>query len=151
MPTLVATLKLLFVTLPWALVRFAGRTIARFFIVVGALVALGVLSYVGFESIVETIDSRYSDHIDVHLDIDKNAISRLHDPAYFAEQSVIVSEDQKTVACISSPEHRILINDPAEIPPLFASAILASEDKNFFTHEGIDKAAIVRALAKRSL
>ena len=73
----------------------------------------------------------------------------MHDPAYFAEESLIVSEDQKTVACISSPEHRILINDPDEIPPLFTNAILASEDKNFFTHEGIDKGAIVRAMTKR--
>ena len=64
---------------------------------------------------------------------------------------MMVTEDLKTVACISSPEHRILINDVAEIPPLFVSAILASEDKNFFTHEGIDKGAIVRALAKRVL
>jgi membrane peptidoglycan carboxypeptidase len=151
MPPIVAHLKLLFVTLPWALVRFLGRTVTRFFIVLGALVVLGVLSYVGFESIVETIDSRYSDQIDVYLDIDKNAISLLHDPAYFAEQSVIVSEDQKTIACISSPEQRILIHDPADIPPFFASAILASEDKNFFTHEGIDKGAIVRALAKQVL
>src|SRR6266496_226595 len=110
MPSIVANLKLLLVTLPWALVRFLGRTIKRFFIVLGALVMLGVLSYVGFESIVEAIDSRYSDHIDVYLDIDKNAISQLHDPAYFAEQSVIVSEDQKTVACISSPEQRIRIH-----------------------------------------
>src|SRR5438105_2028007 len=151
MPPLVATLKLLFVTLPWALVRFLGRTITRFFIVLGALVVLGVLSYVGFEYLVEAIDSRYSDHVDVYLDIDKNQISRLHDPAYFAEQSVIVSEDQKTVACISSPEQRILIHDPDDIPPFFSTAILASEDKNFFTHEGIDKGAIVRALAKQIL
>ena len=71
--------------------------------------------------------------------------------AYFAQQSMMVTEDLKTVACISSPEHRILINDVAEVPPLFVSAILASEDKNFFTHEGIDKGAIVRALAKRVL
>ena len=63
----------------------------------------------------------------------------------------MVNEDQKTVACISSPEHRILINDVADIPPLFVSAILASEDKNFFTHEGIDKGAIVRAMGKRIL
>jgi len=138
-------------TLPWALLRFLGRIIKRFFIALGVLVALIVLAYVGFELIVETIDSRYSGQIDAYLGTDKNAILRLHDPAYFAEQSVIVSEDQKTVACISSPEHRILINDPAEIPPLFTNAILASEDKNFFTHEGIDKGAILRALAKRIL
>ena len=115
------------------------------------LVALVVLGYVGFEFIVETIDSHYSRQIDAYLGIDKNAIARLHDPAYFAEESSIVSEDQKTVACISSPEHRILLDDPAEIPPLFTKAILASEDKNFFSHEGIDKGAILRALAKEIL
>src|SRR5437773_1271724 len=144
-------LKLVFLTLPWALLRFFGRIIKRFFIALGVLVALVVLGYVGFEFIVETIDSRYSPQIDAYLGIDKNAISRLHDPAYFAQQSVMVTEDQKTVACISSPEHRTLINDPADIPPFFTNAILASEDKNFFTHEGIDKGAILRALAKRIL
>ncbi|TMH66181.1 MAG: hypothetical protein E6H48_11935 [Betaproteobacteria bacterium] len=138
-------------TLPWALLRFFGRIVRRFFVAVGVLVALAVVGYVEFESIVETIDARYSTQIDAYLGIDKSTISRLHDSAYFAEQSVIVSEDQKTVACISSPEHRILINDPADIPPFFVNAILASEDKNFFTHEGIDKGAIVRALAKRIL
>ena len=144
-------LKRFVLTLPWALLRFLGRIIKRFFIALGVLVALIVFAYVGFELIVETVDSRYSGQIDAYLGTDKNAISRLHDPAYFAEQSMIVSEDLKTVACISSPEHRILINDLAEIPPLFTNAILASEDKNFFTHEGIDKGAILRALAKRIL
>jgi membrane peptidoglycan carboxypeptidase len=138
-------------TLPWALVRFLGRLIRRFFVTLGVIAALAVLGYVGFESVVETIDSRHSEWIDAQLGIDKNAISRLHDPAYFARQSVMVTEDQKTVACISSPEHRILISDPAEIPPFLTNAILASEDRNFFTHEGIDKGAIVRAVAKRIL
>jgi membrane peptidoglycan carboxypeptidase len=144
-------LKLVVMTLPWRLIRFLGRIARRFFVAVGVLVALGILGYVEFESIVELIDSRYSRQIDAYLGIDKNAISRLHDATYFAQESVIVSEDLKTVACISSPEHRILINDPAEIPQFFTNAILASEDKNFFTHEGIDKGAIVRALAKRIL
>src|SRR5437867_11437635 len=144
-------LKRVVLTLPWALLRLLGRVIRRFFVALGVLVALAVLGYVEFEFIIETSDARYSTQIDAYLGIDKSTISRLHDPAYFAEQSVIVSEDQKTVACISSPEHRILINDPADIPPFFINAILASEDKNFFTHEGIDKGAIVRALAKRIL
>ncbi len=142
-------LKLVALTLPWAFLRFLGRIIRRFFLVLGVLMALGIVGYVGFEFIVETIDSRYARQIDAYLGIDRNTISHLHDPTYFAQQSLIVSEDQKTVACISSPEHRILINDPAEIPPFFTNAILASEDKNFFTHEGIDKGAIVRALTKR--
>ncbi len=145
------TLRFVALTLPWAFLRFLGRTIRRFFVVLGVLVALVLLGYFGFESIVELIDSRYSEQIDARLGIDKNAILRLYDPAYFDEETTIVSEDQKTVACISSPEHRILINEFAEIPPFFTNAILASEDKNFFTHEGIDKGAIVRALAKRIL
>src|SRR5438093_4712185 len=146
-----SNLKHVVLALPWALVRLLGRVIRRFFVALGVLVSLAVLGYVEFELIVETIDARYSAWIDAQLGIDKNAISRLHDPAYFAQESVVVTEDQKTVACISSPEHRILINDPADIPPFFINAILASEDKNFFTHEGIDKGAIVRALAKRIL
>ena len=145
------SLTRVFLTLPWTLLRAAGKALKWLLIVLGAIVVVGAVGYIGFESIVEAVDSRYSQEIDAHLGIDKNTISRLHDPAYFAEQSVIVSEDQKTVACISSPEHRILIDDSAEIPPLFTNAILASEDKNFFTHEGIDKGAILRALAKRIL
>src|SRR6202165_1510084 len=144
-------LKRFVLTLPWALLRFLGRIIKRFFIALGVLVALIVFAYVGFELIVETVDSRYSGQIDADLGTDKNAISRLHDPAYFAEQSMIVSEDLKAGACISCPEHRFLITALAETTPLFTNAILASEDKNFFTHEGIDKGAILRALAKRIL
>jgi penicillin-binding protein 2D len=143
--------KLVLVTLPWAVVRFFGRFVRRFFVALGVIVALLVLGYVEFESIVEAIDAHYADEIDNYLGIDRSTIARLHDRAYFAQESTLVTEDLKTVACISSPEHRILIDEFAEIPPLFVSAILASEDKNFFTHEGIDKAAIVRAFAKRLL
>ena len=138
-------------TLPWRLLRFFGRLAAGCFVAIGVLVALAVVSFIQFEAIVEAIDSRYSTEIDAHLGIHEATIARLRDPAYFAQQSVLVTEDQKTVACISSPEHRILIDDSVDIPPLFVAAILASEDKNFFTHEGIDKGAIVRAFGKRVL
>jgi membrane peptidoglycan carboxypeptidase len=138
-------------TLPWRMVRFLCRLIRRFFVTVGVAAALVALGYIEFESIVEAVDARYADRIDAWLGIDRTTIARLRDPAYFAQQSVLVTEDLKTVACISSPEHRIVIEDAAAIPPLFVSAILASEDKHFFTHEGIDKAAIVRALGKRVL
>src|SRR5947208_13235863 len=144
-------LKHVVLTLPWALARWWGRLVRRFFVAIGVLVAVAVLGYVELESIIEAIDSRYWREIDARLDIDKNAISRLHDPAYFAREPELRTEDLKTVACISAPEHRILVNDAADIPPLFVSAILASEDKNFFKHEGVDKAAILRALAKRLL
>ncbi len=146
-----SSIKVTLMQLPWAVVRFIGRLVLRFFVALGVLAALAVVGYFELESIIEAIDSRYASEIDAYLRIDRNAISRLRDRAYFAQQSVLVNEDLKTVACISSPERRILINDGANIPPLFVSAILASEDKNFFTHQGIDKAAIVRALGKRVL
>jgi membrane peptidoglycan carboxypeptidase len=132
--------------LPRAIVRFAARHLRCLLLATACLIVVVVLGYAGFESIIEMLDSRYAAEFDVQLGIDRNAISRLHDPAYFAEQSVLVSEDERTVACISSPEHRILIKQVAAIPPLFTSAILASEDKTFFTHEGFDKAAMVRAM-----
>jgi membrane peptidoglycan carboxypeptidase len=127
------------------------RAIVGLFLFVGALSVLAVLAYAQFEDIVAFADARYGREIDDYLDIDGRSVARLRDPAYFAQQSVMVSEDQKTVACISSPERRILIGRVADIPPLFITAILASEDKNFFVHEGVDKGAIVRALVKRSL
>jgi membrane peptidoglycan carboxypeptidase len=144
-------LKHAVLTVPWAVLRFVWRLGRRVLISLGVLVVLSFLGYFGFEHIVEMIDSRYPQQIDEYLGIDKTSISRLHDPKYFAEQSVLVSEDLKTVACISTPERRTLITDPAEIPPLFTDAILSSEDKNFFTHEGVDKVAIMRAMAKRLL
>ena len=134
---------------PWGVPGLFGGVIRWFFVAVGVLAALAILGYVEFESIIRMIDDRYANDIDTHLRIDREAIGRLHDRAYFAQQSMLVTQDLKTVACISSPEHRILINDVADIPPLFVSAILASEDRNFFTHEGVDKAAILRALVKR--
>jgi membrane peptidoglycan carboxypeptidase len=139
----------IFLTLPWAVVRWGGRIVRRFFVALGVLMALAVIGYVEFEEIVEAVDARYADQIDAYLGIDRTTIERLRDRAYFAQESTLITEDLKTVACISSPEHRILIEDVSEIPPLFVSAILASEDKNFFAHEGVDKAAILRALALR--
>jgi membrane peptidoglycan carboxypeptidase len=136
-------------TLVWAVVRFFGRIVRRFFVVVGVLVVVAVAGYIWFEDIAEELDVRYAADIDRRLGIDAGDIAKLRDRAYFAEQSTLVTEDLKQVACISSPEHRILIGDVADIPAPFIRAILASEDKNFFEHKGIDKGAIVRAAAKR--
>ncbi len=145
------SLRRVVLTLPRMLLRLLDGAIKAFLTALGVVVVLSVAGYLGFESIVEALDSRFPEQIDRYLGLDRNTISRLRDPAYFAAQTAIVSEDERTVACISSAEHRILINDLAEIPPFFTKAILASEDKNFFAHEGIDKGAIVRALAKRIL
>jgi membrane peptidoglycan carboxypeptidase len=144
-------LKRILLTIPWAIVRFFGRLTRGVLATIGVVVALVILGYVYAEEIFEAVDSRYFTEVDEHLGIDRTTIARLHDRAYFAQESTLVTEDLKTVACISSPEHRILIDEVGDIPPLFVKAILASEDKNFFKHEGIDKAAIIRAMIKHAL
>lgn len=138
-------------SLPRRILRVAAEFVRHLGGTIVVLAALGVAGFAGLETIVEAIDVAYPDAIDARLGTDRRAIARLHNPAYFAEQSVIVSEDLKTVACLSSPERRILIADPADIPRHFVDAILASEDRNFHTHDGIDKGAILRAMTKRVL
>ena len=49
------------------------------------------------------------------------------------------------MACISSPIHRIKINDSADLPQVLRQAIIASEDKNFMSHPGVDRDAVARA------
>jgi len=95
--------KLALLVLPWAFVRWIGRIIRLCLVAVGVLVVLGVVSYIEFESIIEFVDARYGREIDDYLGTDARSIARLNDPTYFAQQSVLVSEDQRTVACISSP------------------------------------------------
>ena len=73
--------KHVLLTLPWAVVRFFGRIVRRFFVALGVIAALAILGYVELESIIEAVDSRYADEIDDHLDIDRNTIARLHDRA----------------------------------------------------------------------
>jgi hypothetical protein len=136
---------------PWAVLRFFGRLVRRFFVALGVLAALIIAGYFGWRRSSRRSTSTTPTRSTRAWTSTESTIARLHDRAYFAQQSTLVTEDLKTVACISSPEHRTLINDAEDIPPLFVSAILASEDKNFFTHQGIDKMAILRALGKRIL
>ena len=78
-------LKLALWTLLSALLRAFGRITRRLFIALGLIAAPAVLGYAQFESIIETIDSHYSQQIDAYLGIDRNAIARLRDRAYFAQ------------------------------------------------------------------
>ena len=133
----------------WDIVCFFGRLIRRFLVTTGVVAILTISVFFFAEEIIVRIDTWKPQFFDAQLGIERESIARLHDPAYFAEQSDFVSEDQKTVACISSPERRVLITDPAEIPKLFKDAIIASEDKRFFEHQGVDKEGVIRAAIKR--
>lgn len=133
----------------WGIVCFIGRLIRRFLAALGIIVLLIAGGYLFTEEIIGGIDDWKPEFFDAHVGSDRAAIERLHEPGYFSEQTDFVSEDQKSVACISSPERRVLITDPDDIPKLFKDAIVASEDKRFFDHEGVDKEGIIRAAIKR--
>lgn len=81
--------------------------------------------------------------------VDDQKVEQLYGK-YFHEQSIVYASDSK-IACYSSPEHRILIESYEEIPEKIRLAILASEDKSFFVHNGVDGWAIARAGALRGL
>lgn len=130
-------------------VSFLLRTFRRFLLTIGLIVLLLTGGYIFAENIILSIDDWSPEFFDSRLGSNRGSIEQLHNPGYFAEQTDFVSEDQKAVACISSPERRILITDPDGIPKLFKDAIIASEDKRFYEHEGVDKVGIIRAALKR--
>lgn len=122
-----------------------GRLIRRFLLVTGIATVLGGVGFVYSPEIVSGFDALFPEFFDAQLGTDRSAIMKLHEPGYFAAQTDIISEKQEAAACISSPEHRVLINDSGDIPPLFQKAIIASEDQTFFEHPGFEKWAILRA------
>lgn len=128
-----------------AVIFWFGRLVRRILAWLGALVVIGVALYVFAEDIVLYVDKEYPEFFDRKLGTDKEKIALLRDTMYYPEQSEIVAENSTPLACISSPERRVKIDDPADIPPLFRDAVIASEDKRFFSHRGVDKEAIVRA------
>lgn len=67
------------------------------------------------------------------------------------EQTDISTDDGRRVACFSSPEHRIKVSSPEEIPRLFELAIIAQEDQRFYAHKGVDYRAIFRAMGTNTL
>ena len=137
------------VTILWGFICMVGRFVRRFLITVGLVAILGVLGYVFLEEMVNRFDRSHTEWVDRQLGTDYRIVEKLRDPGYFAEQTEFVSEGQASLACISSSEHRVVITDPANIPAHFRNAIIASEDKNFFSHFGVSKEDVARAAVNR--
>ena len=58
----------------------------------------------------------------------------------------LLADDGKTkVAEILPPELRTPLSDLADVSPYLVDAVVAAEDKNFFSHEGVDPLAVIRA------
>jgi len=58
-----------------------------------------------------------------------------------------IFDRQGEVFATYAREKRVLLNE-GEVPPLLQSAILASEDSNFFQHGGIDAEGVFRAMMR---
>jgi len=56
-------------SLMWAVVRFFGRIVRRFFVVVGVLVVVAVAGYIWFEDIATEVDARRF-RTNLHLELD---------------------------------------------------------------------------------
>jgi penicillin-binding protein 1A len=77
-----------------------------------------------------------------------NELPSLEDTAQFraARNSTLVAADGKAqIAQLTDNQNRILLN-PAEVSPNVKNAVIAIEDKRFYTHHGVDYTGIARAL-----
>lgn len=110
------------------------------------VVALGALAVGGLWFVYE-YDKR-TDWLTEKLELPNVADLRMKD---VREQSEVTTEDGRRVACFSSSEHRIRITAAEDIPPLFKAAIVASEDKRFYEHDGVDYESILRAWVSNKL
>jgi penicillin-binding protein 1A len=61
-----------------------------------------------------------------------------------ARNSTLVADDGSPLARLTGNENRILI-DPQDISPNIKNAVIAIEDKRFYTHKGVDWRGMVRA------
>jgi penicillin-binding protein 1A len=65
-----------------------------------------------------------------------------------AENSIVYSdEDRERLARLTGNENRILL-DEGDISPNIENAVIAIEDRRFYTHEGVDYKGIARALVQ---
>jgi penicillin-binding protein 1A len=141
-----ASFRFFFITIIWGTLCFIGRLFKWSLMMTGvaaALVVGGILAIGFFPQIIDTFDGKYPEKLTAKLDL--KDIAPLLASNYFAEESNVFVGGNKKVACFSSAEHRQII-DRIEDVPLFEHAIIASEDKSFYEHNGVDGWAILRAI-----
>ncbi len=139
-------LHFIFVGIPLFIIRLILSILKWSLLLTGfvAVLIATVIAGVYFSpELISMLDRKYPDKMTEKLEI--LPITPLASQYYFNEESGVFTEDNKKVACFSSPEHRRIIDKLEEVP-LFERAILASEDKTFYEHNGVDGAAILRAM-----
>lgn len=103
----------------------------------------GILAIGFLPQIIDAFDRAYPATLTEKLEL--HDIAPLSSSNYFAEESDVFVGGTKKIACFSSAEHRQIIDNLKDVST-FEHAILASEDKAFYEHNGVDGWAILRAI-----
>jgi len=112
------------------------KTIKR---VVLALLILGFLSFLGGAALL------YSLYNDVAQEAKEKIKRGAIDSIVFSESPVYYDDGETVLGVFFDKTHRRYIEYEG-IPPYFIKALVATEDRTFFTHSGFDMKAIVRAM-----
>jgi membrane peptidoglycan carboxypeptidase len=112
------------------------KTVKRVFL---ALVLLGFLSILAAAALLYSIYSEVSE--EAKEKIKRGAI----DSIVFSESPVYYDDGETVLGVFFDKTHRRYI-EYKSIPPFFIKALVATEDKTFFTHPGFDAKAMVRAM-----
>jgi penicillin-binding protein 1A len=85
----------------------------------------------------------------IYVEVSRETSGRIQrgiiDNIIFSESPAYYDDGESIVGVFFERTHRKYIHY-AEIPPAFIKALVATEDKNFFSHPGFDIKAIIRAM-----
>jgi membrane peptidoglycan carboxypeptidase len=112
------------------------KTVKRLFL---ALLILGFLSFLGGAALL------YSIYNDVAEEAKEKIQRGAIDSIIYSESPVYYDDGETVLGVFFDKTHRRYI-EYTSIPTYFIKALVATEDKTFFTHPGFDVKAIVRAM-----
>ncbi len=112
------------------------KTVKRIFL---ALVLVAFLSFLGGAALL------YSIYKDVAEEAREKIKGGAIDSLVFSESPVFYDDGETVLGVFFDKTHRRYI-EYASIPPYFVKALVATEDRTFFTHHGFDAKAILRAM-----
>ena len=112
------------------------KTVKRLFL---ALLILGFLCFLGGAAVL------YGIYNDVAEEAKEKIKGGAIDSVVFSESPVFCDDGETVLGVFFDKTHRRYIEYDS-IPPYFVKALVATEDKTFFTHPGFDAKAILRAM-----
>lgn len=117
-----------------------GRVVLVIMVVVGTAALLSVLlvpGAVALDRIVGTVEATLLDIPPLPDD----------DVTLLPENSIVLAEDGSELAELHAEENRVMVS-LEQVPEVAQQAVLATEDAEFFRHEGVNHRAIARAMLR---